>query len=223
MTLQREIELPDFIVGGDRAFRAVYPVSPDILEKESLELIGVPFLFDGERRAELPLQQIAREWQTRGIDYLSIEDYYNMLQGARKIDAGRPSKPLIVGGREFPVERIVDVAVIFGSYYKNMGVYFFEVRPYRASRKVSVRTKEDYNRMIENVLPSVREERKKSESYVRKVKELSIRLGFLSPSDSKRQFTYTVLDDYIGGIPNIGGIPKKFIDRSYTEYKGLGR
>lgn len=153
---------PDFLLASNNCVVAAYPISPGILRREAPCLAGVPFLFyvgtqSTVDRVNASAQRMATEVIKGGSapHYFSASDLDALLQGTitRKDvpnDAKSPEQIEIVPGTALPLDKLASgwVPYSFGVGHEH------DVKSHTPFRQPN-----DYQRMVQRILPDVRTER----------------------------------------------------------------
>ena len=153
----------DFYVEQNNGVRAAYVVSPRILEKDNSDLFGVPFIFyvgigetihtipqvkytDGLLRRLKGISSEVEQLKKQGVPYLSEKQYWELVEGMR-VGSTVP-QTIQVRDRLIPIERLATKGYVPYSFGVN--------HDDDVLRKVRVRTQEEYDKMLNKILPVVR-------------------------------------------------------------------
>lgn len=170
-------KIPDFVTEHSGTVTAAYVTGPEILRKDNPSRRGVPFLFIGGPHAYDTLRGLIEQ----GVYYAPIEQFSNFMSRTNWSIAGPLPKVVRVENEDIPMEqlvmfeperrenlytgkdvalegRIVHVSYAFGRHH-NQDV----------QHGTRVRTREEYERILKEILPSVFEERQLLEGRLQEV------------------------------------------------------
>ncbi len=164
--------IPDLVIGYNNSVVAAYVTAPDILARDDRQLLKAPFLF--YVRDDQSPERLASARDGGKAPYLSAQQFRTLLDnvdavyGALWIPIGVPvldesraprhlhtyPKEIVMPGRErrrIPMGELASgyVPYSFGAGHDN-----------DVKTGVKVRGDADYDRMVQEILPAVREERR---------------------------------------------------------------
>ncbi len=146
-------DCPDFCIAENNAVVAVYVTGPEILKRDNVDLIGIPFIFyDGTTR-----KSIVEQLKAKGIPYFTGDEYKRLTHN--KLEGLLPDS-IHVHGREYSWQELIGQRFgPFGGAYVPYSFSIFHNRDIQ--QEVKVRSSTDYDRMVDEILPEVNKERKK--------------------------------------------------------------
>jgi hypothetical protein len=159
MKQKNKQEVPDFFTSSNNGVVAVYVTAPDILERDSPQLRGIPFLF--YTGSNSTAEEVSKR---QGRTYLNNNELSTLLEGMDT--ETRLPETIRVGDKEIPSTKLASTVVPFSFGAGHLELEKTDYKP---------RNREDYRNMTKAIIPGVKADRREKPTLKYKIATL---LGF---------------------------------------------